>query len=81
MVSSAGTTRIGRTLNAIEARASRSIRTLAADCKRGYEFNARLVRRLQLRGQVMRTLTTSNTYAPTMMIGKKGAAMIKEDAK
>jgi choline dehydrogenase len=39
--------------------------------------------RLRVRGvgaSVMPTVTTGNTNAPTIMIGEKGAPMIREDA-
>jgi choline dehydrogenase len=59
-------------------------------CKMGENPRAVVDSRLRVHGiqglrvidaSVMPTLTTGNTNAPTIMIGEKGAAMIKEDAR
>jgi len=58
-------------------------------CKMGEDPRAVVDSRLRVHGiqglrvidaSVMPTLTTGNTNAPTIMIGEKGAAMIREDA-
>ena len=59
-------------------------------CKMGEDPMAVVDSRLRVRGigglrvidaSVMPTVTTGNTNAPSIMIGEKGAAMIREDAR
>jgi len=62
----------------------------AGTCRMGEDPGAVVDSRLRVRGidglrvidaSVMPTLTTGNIQAPVIMIGEKGAAMIREDAR
>jgi choline dehydrogenase len=67
-----------------------TIHHLGGTCRMGEDPRAVVDSRLRVRGleglriidaSVMPTLTTGNIQAPVIMIGEKGAAMVREDAR
>jgi choline dehydrogenase len=92
---SAAETMPGAEVNSEEAlsdfarRAGMNLHHPVGTCRMGEDPMAVVDPRLRVRGleglrvidaSVMPTVTTGNTNAPTIMIGEKGAAMIREDA-